>query len=57
MYAYEASPQVGRVVISTSTTEALAAVHDFLKFQIEDQARGDPLTIGAKWRRGRKMEG
>jgi hypothetical protein len=47
-YAYEASALGGRVVISTSNKEALAAVHEFLKFQIKDHATGDPLTIGAK---------
>ena len=47
-YAYEASPRGGRVVISTSSKEALAAVHEFLRFQIKDHATGDPLTISAK---------
>ena len=47
-YAYEASPKGGRVVISTSSKEALAAVHEFLRFQIKDHATGDPLTISAK---------
>jgi hypothetical protein len=47
-YSYESSAQGGRVVIATSNKEALAAVHEFLKFQIKDHATGDPLTIGAK---------
>ena len=47
-YAYEASPRGGRVVIRTSNKEALAAVHEFLRFQIKDHATGDSLTIGAK---------
>jgi hypothetical protein len=47
-YTYEASSQGGRVVIATSNKEALAAVHEFLKFQIKDHATGDPLTVGAK---------
>jgi hypothetical protein len=47
-YTYEASPQGGRVVIATANKDALAAVHEFLRFQIKDHATGDPLTIGAK---------
>ena len=47
-YSYEASPQGGRVVIATSNKEALAAVHEFLRFQIKDHATGDPLTVSAK---------
>ena len=44
-YTYEASATGGRVVISTSNKEALAAVHEFLRFQIKDHATGDPLTL------------
>jgi hypothetical protein len=47
-YTYEASPQGGRVVIATANKDALAAVHEFLRFQIKDHATGDPLTIEAK---------
>jgi hypothetical protein len=47
-YVYESSPQGGRVVITTSNKEALAAVHEFLKFQIRDHATGDSLTVGGK---------
>jgi len=47
-YTYEASPQGGRVVIATANKEALAAVHEFLRFQIKDHATGDPLTVSAK---------
>lgn len=47
-YTYEASPRGGRVVIATANKDALAAVHEFLKFQIKDHATGDPLTVGAK---------
>ena len=43
---YEASAKGGRVVIATSNKDALAAVHEFLRFQIKDHATGDPLTIG-----------
>ena len=47
-YTYEASPRGGRVVIATSSPEALAAVHEFLRFQIKDHNTGDPLTVGGK---------
>lgn len=47
-YTFEASPQGGRVVIATGNKEALAAVHEFLKFQIKDHNTGDPLTVGGK---------
>ena len=47
-YTYEASPKGGRVVIVTSSNVALAAVHEFLRFQIKDHATGDPLTVGGK---------
>lgn len=47
-YTYEARPQGGRVVIATSDKAALAAVHEFLRFQIQDHATGDPTTITAE---------
>lgn len=47
-YSYEASPNGGRVVIATANKEALAAIHEFLRFQIKDHATGDPTTVSAK---------
>jgi hypothetical protein len=47
-YTYEASPRGGRVVITTANKEALAAVHEFLTFQIKDHNTGDPLAVAAK---------
>ena len=44
-YSYEASPKGGRVVIATGNQEAIAAVHEFLRFQIKDHATGDPLAV------------
>ena len=44
-YAYEEMPNGGRVRITTSDAAALAAVHDFLRYQIREHATGDPLTI------------
>jgi hypothetical protein len=42
-YAYEETPNGGRVIISSSDKEALAAIHRFLRFQIEEHKTGDPL--------------
>ena len=41
-YAYAPTDKGGVVVISTRDAEALAAVHQFLRFQIRDHATGDP---------------
>ena len=43
-YAYEETPTGARVVITTTDRKALAALHDFLKYQIREHATGDPLT-------------
>jgi len=40
-YALEELPAGGRVRIKTSNQEALKAIHDFLRFQIEDHHTGD----------------
>lgn len=42
-YKYEPIESGGRVLISSSNPEAVAAVHDFLKFQITEHKTGDPL--------------
>lgn len=42
-YRYEEREMGGRVRIVTSDAAALAAVHDFLRFQIKDHRTGDPL--------------
>lgn len=44
-FRYIETPKGGRVDIVTSNAEALAAVHEFLRFQITDHRTGDPLTI------------
>ncbi len=44
-YTFEETERGGRVRISTSNSEALSAIHDFLKFQIQDHQTGDPLTV------------
>jgi hypothetical protein len=40
-YAYVQSPSGGRVEIVTADKDALAALHAFLRFQIEDHHTGD----------------
>lgn len=43
-YTYEETEAGARVRIKTKNAEALAAVHAFLRFQIEDHRTGDPLN-------------
>jgi hypothetical protein len=44
-YSFEELPFGGRVRIKTTDQEARKAVHDFLRFQIEDHHTGDSLDI------------
>jgi hypothetical protein len=44
-YSFEETPNGGRVVISSTDKEALAAIHRFLLFQIEEHKTGDPTEI------------
>jgi hypothetical protein len=46
-YSYEELPAGGRVRIKTTNAETLKAVHDFLRFQIEDHHTGDTTEIAA----------
>jgi hypothetical protein len=41
-YRYSALPRGGRVEISTDNAEARQAIHDFLRFQIDEHRTGDP---------------
>jgi hypothetical protein len=43
-YKYEETDAGGRVLIATKNAEALAAVHDFLRFQIREHHTGDPTN-------------
>jgi len=47
-YRYEQTAQGGRVRITTKNSDALNAVHDFLRFQIADHQTGDATTVGGK---------
>ena len=44
-YVYEETERGARVRITTKNAEALAAVRDFLRFQITDHQTGDPLEV------------
>ncbi|HEX6163981.1 MAG TPA: hypothetical protein VFZ31_11475 [Vicinamibacterales bacterium] len=44
-FVYVETPAGGRLDVFTTDQEALAAVHDFMRFQIADHKTGDPLTI------------
>jgi hypothetical protein len=44
-YTYTETPAGGRVDIVTADKEAVAAVHAFLKFQIEDHKTGDRTAV------------
>ena len=43
-YAPENLPAGGRLRITTTSLEARNAVHDFLRFQIQEHKTGDPLA-------------
>jgi hypothetical protein len=43
-YKYEESERGGKVIVSSNNSDAVKAIHDFLRFQIEDHKTGDPLS-------------
>ncbi len=47
-YQYEKQDQGARVRISTTDKQALAAIHEFLRFQIKDHETGDSLEVSKK---------
>jgi hypothetical protein len=44
-YRYESAQNGGRVVISSANADAVAAIHEFLKFQITEHQTGDALEV------------
>jgi hypothetical protein len=46
-YKFEELPAGGRVRIKTTRPDALKAIHEFLRFQIEDHHTGDTTDIAA----------
>ena len=47
-YRYEPTDKGGRVAITTGNSEARAAVHEFLRFQIEDHGTDDPREVAPR---------
>ena len=43
-YSFQETPAGGQVVIRTSDPRALAAIHKFLRYQIEEHQTGDPTS-------------
>ncbi len=44
-YSFEETPNGGRVVISSTDKDALIAIHQFLRFQIQEHKTGDALAV------------
>ncbi|HYN14449.1 MAG TPA: hypothetical protein VES66_01500 [Terriglobales bacterium] len=44
-YEFQPTERGGRLRITTADAQALAAVHDFLRFQIEDHRTGDKTSV------------
>jgi len=44
-YNYEKTEAGARVLLATKNPEALAAIHEFLRFQIDDHHTGDSLVV------------
>lgn len=44
-YNYAETPRGGRVDVITTDKAAVAALHEFLKFQIREHHTGDPVTV------------
>jgi len=47
-YRVEDLPNGARVRVSSQNPKAVAAIHDFLRFQIRDHQTGDPTSITAE---------
>lgn len=45
VYAFEETERGGRIRINAKSAKALAAVHEFLSFQIEDHQTGDSKSV------------
>jgi len=44
-YRFEQTDRGATIRIETANPEALKALHEFLRFQIEDHKTGDPSTV------------
>jgi hypothetical protein len=47
-WKFEETEAGGRVRVTSKDAEALAAIHEFLRFQIEDHETGDPTEVSAE---------
>jgi len=47
-YKFEETELGGRVRITTKNNDAIIAVHEFLRFQIQDHKTGDSLEVEKK---------
>ena len=47
-YTYEETPAGGRIRIKSEDPIAVAAIHDFIRFQITEHQTGDPLEVVLK---------
>lgn len=46
-YWFEELPSGGRVCLKTTNPDALKAIHDFLRFQVEDHHTGDSVDMNS----------
>ena len=44
-YTFEESASRGRVVISSANRDAIAAIQNFLRFQVEEHKTGDTTEV------------
>jgi hypothetical protein len=44
-YSFEETSNGGRVIVSSTDKEAVAAIHKFLRFQIQAHKTGDPVEL------------
>ena len=44
-YSYKETTNGAQVVITTKDSEGLKAIHEFLRFQIQDHQTGDPMEV------------
>jgi hypothetical protein len=47
-YRVEDRPNGARVRVSSQNPKAIAAIHEFLRFQIRDHQTGDPTSVSAE---------
>ena len=47
-YTFENTENGGRVRIKSVDSKAVGAIHEFLRFQINEHQTGDPLSVAAK---------